>query len=93
MDKNKSLNNFYHETFKKWLKGKCSSQAQSVSNVFEDEHLRAQYDEQSELFIIGNKEFSRSTVADSINNEEEFNLLIVEMIEGLPINNNFEGHP
>ncbi|WP_058534544.1 hypothetical protein [Legionella saoudiensis] len=80
MDKDKNLNKFYHETFKKWLKGKCSPQSNSVSNSFQDEKINAQYDEQQEVFIIGTKEYPRSQVETTIDNEEEFNLLVIDMV-------------
>jgi hypothetical protein len=82
MKKNEKLNAYYHETFKKWLKGKCSPQSDSVSNSYEDETLKASYDAQRDLFLVGNKEYPRSQVAHIVDYEEEFNLLMIDMVQG-----------
>jgi hypothetical protein len=81
MNKAEQLNEFYHETLKKWLKGKCSAQAEAVSNSFNDEIIQASFDIQRDLFIVGSKEYSRTQVAHVLDNEEAFNLLIINMLQ------------
>jgi hypothetical protein len=77
------LNDFYHESFKKWLKGKCSSQADVVSNSFEGEGITAEYDSNEEEFIIihpHKKEYSITEVQKTLENEEAFNRLVTQMM-------------
>ncbi len=81
MNKDEKLNQYYHATLKKWLKGKCSAQADSVSNSFSDNKLLAQYDEQGDFFMIGVKKYPRVQIANTVDNEEEFNRLIMQMLQ------------
>lgn len=83
MKKNEQLNKYYHETLKKWLKGKCSPQTEAVSNLFQDEKIKAHFDSARDLFIVGEKGYPRSYVATVLDNEEDFNLLIIEMLHGV----------
>jgi hypothetical protein len=77
------LNDFYHESFKKWLKGKCSHQSKSVDNLFEKNGIEAQYKPIQQLFIIypSKKQYSLKQVEETIYNEEEFNSLIQKMLK------------
>lgn len=77
------LNDFYHESFKKWLKGKCSPQADVVSNFFEGEGITAEYDSKEEEFTIihpHKKEYSMLQIKETLENEEAFNSLVTEMM-------------
>lgn len=78
-----TLNTFYHETFKKWLKGKCSRQSASVTNFFEERGIQAFYDEKRDMFVIqsSDKEYAKREVEETLDNEEEFIHLVTEMIE------------
>ena len=76
------LNDFYHESFKKWLKGKCSSQADVVSNSYDGEGITAEFDSYREEFIIypHEKEYALDVVKDTLDSEETFNALVSEMM-------------
>ena len=76
------LNDFYHESFKKWLKGKCSPQAEVVSNSYEGEGITAEYDSKREGFIIypHEKEYALAIVKETLDSEELFNALVTEMM-------------
>lgn len=78
-----TLNTFYQESFKKWLKGKCSDQANSVSNIFEDGEIKAIYDAGKEAFILAShgKECPKEHIKQILDNEEEFNTLVSELIK------------
>ncbi|RUR05322.1 hypothetical protein [Legionella sp. km772] len=80
------LNDFYHESFKKWLKGKCSPQAEVVSNSYEGEGITAEYDMNKEEFIIypQEKEYPLGTVRETLHSEELFNALVTEMMSSRP---------
>jgi len=77
------LNDFYHESFKKWLKGKCSPQADVVSNSYEGEGIKAEYDSKGEAFIIypDKKEYLLAKVKETLGSEELFNGLVTEMMD------------
>lgn len=76
------LNDFYHESFKKWLKGKCSAQADVVSNSYDGEGISAEYNINREEFIIypQEKEYPLVVVKESLHSEEHFNALVTEMM-------------
>lgn len=78
-----SLDSFYHESFKKWLKGKCSLQADAVSDSFDDSGIQASYEPSTQVFIIAPcaKEYPRQIVENTLYQEEEFNSLVVEMLK------------
>ena len=77
-----TLNTFYHESFKKWLKGICSTQNFAVSDSFDDGVLQAHYDLEREVFIIDSnqKEYPLEQVKVTLDNEEQFNSLVTEMV-------------
>lgn len=71
-----------HESFRKWLQNKCSSQADAV-NTFEYGVIHALYNPRREVFIMlpSQKEYSREMVDNAFKNEVELNHLIIEMLE------------
>jgi hypothetical protein len=78
-----TLNNFYHESFKKWLKGKCSLQSDAVTDSFEENGIRAYFEPSSQEFIIypSEKKYPRQIVENTLYQEEDFNSLVVEMLK------------
>lgn len=78
-----TLDTFYHESFKKWLKGKCSLQADAISDSFEGQGIQATYEPTHQVFIIypGEKEYPRQLVENTIYLEEEFNSLVADMLK------------
>jgi hypothetical protein len=78
-----TLNSFYHESLKKWLKGKCSLQTNAVTDSFDEHGIKIHYEPNSQEFIIfpSEKKYPRQLVEETLYQEEEFNSLITDMLK------------
>lgn len=76
------INELSEYNFKMWLQDKCSTHCGTITNVFIDGSISAQYDGKRRMFIIHphNKEYSRAEVEHSLQSNAELDSLVAKML-------------